>query len=962
MADRYPNIPSLLVDFQDGNLQPDAPPAGPAVLVLGTAKKGPAKTESRVVTGLSGLARFGLSGTLGRTLTEVFQGGGTNALAYRILATRGSVAHIGDVTGVGGYTVETATAGSDALSKIAILYDNEADILKVYTAVSGQLIFSNDPEAPVDLGVVTVTGEQEPANPHGSIGRAIKLRTDESLQRGTRTTGTTFTVSAGSNAALLRFNATSNPSKIQVLSGLSGATEKTAVRLATAAALAACTYDNDDGTLTADATGVEQIDGTNVAVGNRILVKNQVDPVQNGIYTVTTAGAVGTAQVLTRATDADAAGELSQGMYVDVSAGSANIGKSFCLVTAAPTNGFVLGTTELEFAEINADPDTWLVEANVTEVSGAVVTHDGSLSATAFPAIPHKVRFFSSAIGERADKILSNRLFLSEAAAENGGVQPIKVLPGSDFNGLPLVSNDSGWLADVEDSDGVLALEEVGPAKMNLYEALQDAGLELEASEFSYVLLPGAYADDPALDGRTTGATALPSEALAGISEVNTIDSMANAVDVTFDDNDALLVALAVLEAGGRGDFWAVFTTAQGDDFGLHHEEGELVRTARVLNWEENADDDTILRLFFDREVSFSLTEAEGVVAADLNPAMSVYETDLLLYYRNKEVDGVLRHMWYPEKSDEDGFTYSEVNFAYAMARFCSDMTKNEIAVQGVIGVRPPANHFSPAAVSRWIGKSPSFLDGEIVTNGSGLLGNKFVAGLLLEDETQFLPGYKETTSTELDGAEIVLDANGAEVDLGKFLSTVAGWLVFSNVADSSGLGYVNSASALYAGLLASLEPWRGATAKPIGGTGVRVPLKLAKRHQDALSGSRYIVFDQKRDGVIVVDAPTSALPISDFTRNMTVRLASEAVEICREVARPFLGDALTGLRKAALDTELAKSLSALQKDSGGALESFTVTVTQTNADKVRGSARLTLTLKIINELRKIVISVGLTQ
>jgi hypothetical protein len=93
----------------------------------------------------------------------------------------------------------------------------------------------------------------------------------------------------------------------------------------------------------------------------------------------------------------------------------------------------------------------------------------------------------------------------------------------------------------------------------------------------------------------------------------------------------------------------------------------------------------------------------------------------------------------------------------------------------------------------------------------------------------------------------------------------------------------------------------------------------------------------------------------------MTVRLVAEAIKLCRETARPYLGDPLSAIKKAALETAIKKVLSDLQRVSGGALESFSIGLTQTALDKVRGTAKLTLTLQVINELRKITVGVALT-
>ena len=107
------------------------------------------------------------------------------------------------------------------------------------------------------------------------------------------------------------------------------------VALATTAALPSCTYNNGTAgvgaTLTATANGALAVDLGTTEAGYSILVKNQVDATQNGLYTVTNAGAAGAAFVLTRRTDADnsPAGEVQEGDAVFVTGGSANINHRF---------------------------------------------------------------------------------------------------------------------------------------------------------------------------------------------------------------------------------------------------------------------------------------------------------------------------------------------------------------------------------------------------------------------------------------------------------------------------------------------------------------------------------------------------------------------------------------------------------------------------------------------------------
>lgn len=104
---------------------------------------------------------------------------------------------------------------------------------------------------------------------------------------------------------------------------------KDAVRVATTVALPAVTYNNGasgvGATLTAQANGaLPNIDGVGLSVDDRILVKNQVAGLQNGIYKVTQLGDGSNPFILTRTVDADGSpsNEVSQGLFTIASEGS----------------------------------------------------------------------------------------------------------------------------------------------------------------------------------------------------------------------------------------------------------------------------------------------------------------------------------------------------------------------------------------------------------------------------------------------------------------------------------------------------------------------------------------------------------------------------------------------------------------------------------------------------------------
>jgi len=107
-------------------------------------------------------------------------------------------------------------------------------------------------------------------------------------------------------------------------------------------------------TLTNNSTQVAlSIDGVTLSTNDRVLLYNQTDATENGVYTVTNTGSASTNWVLTRATDADSSGigtsdALDEGSYFYVDEGNTGAGESYvCNVSGTIT----FGTTEITFAK-----------------------------------------------------------------------------------------------------------------------------------------------------------------------------------------------------------------------------------------------------------------------------------------------------------------------------------------------------------------------------------------------------------------------------------------------------------------------------------------------------------------------------------------------------------------------------------------------------------------------------------
>ena len=134
----------------------------------------------------------------------------------------------------------------------------------------------------------------------------------------------------------------------------SGFDPKDSVVMATTANLN-YTYSNGSSgvgaTLTASGNGAVTIDGVATdTVNERVLVKDQSTAAQNGIYYVSTASGASATLVLTRATDADTASELSSGSFAFVEQGTTNADAAFVMTQ---DTSITFGSTAINWTQFS---------------------------------------------------------------------------------------------------------------------------------------------------------------------------------------------------------------------------------------------------------------------------------------------------------------------------------------------------------------------------------------------------------------------------------------------------------------------------------------------------------------------------------------------------------------------------------------------------------------------------------
>lgn len=186
---------------------------------------------------------------------------------------------------------------------------------------------------------------------------------------------------------------------------------KASVHVATTAALPACTYNNGTSgvgaTLTADANAALTIDSHAVNAGEYVLVKNQAAGLENGLYTVTSAGAADAPFILTRRGDADTGTELSSGSFVFVEQGTTNGSTGWVVSTSG---SITIGTTAITFTQFSsagiADAGDGLQKTGTTfsvktASSSRIAVSSGGvdLATTAVTAASNQVLFTVDAYG-----------------------------------------------------------------------------------------------------------------------------------------------------------------------------------------------------------------------------------------------------------------------------------------------------------------------------------------------------------------------------------------------------------------------------------------------------------------------------------------------------------------------------------------------------------------------------------
>lgn len=370
----------------------------------------------------------------------------------------------------------------------------------------------------------------------------------------------------------------------------------------------------------------------------------------------------------------------------------------------------------------------------------------------------------------------------------------------------------------------------------------------------------------------------------------------------------------------------------------------------------------------------FVLSDGSGVRynEASVTPAqryaMLARAYELLI---NHDVDIVLP---VGAKVDMSGLLTTQ-NFAYQLANFCYQSTKEYNSCIGVAGVQPPSAAVAGTGVPS-LALQKTWVDALLRYDTSALMGANFAIYDGVTDDGDGIPDYFAFWATTDEAIpvgsppssaiNIRKDAKGRPIDIGSYISVVASWCKIRNEAASRMYptkGYYNAGGeGVYAGLISKLPSEISTTNQPVPGA---APLRnLSSPQVNNLNGARFVTFWTTPTGFVVSSGMTGAHNVSqyyrsDFVRLTTVRITQDAIAAVRLAAGPFLGKPNNAVNRSALENAIDKNLGAMQKR--GALEGFRFSLISTNTMRVLGQILVDLTIVPAFEITDIKTRLGLS-
>lgn len=265
-------------------------------------------------------------------------------------------------------------------------------------------------------------------------------------------------------------------------------------------------------------------------------------------------------------------------------------------------------------------------------------------------------------------------------------------------------------------------------------------------------------------------------------------------------------------------------------------------------------------------------------------------------------------------------------SFAYELALFNAVLSFRSKTTLGAIAMKPPVD--------------------------TGLAG--------IQDYAKKAASYNNVYLMRDMYGNLIKDAEGNAIDLGKFISVVCGPEPVCN--DPSIGDFFGNPAIQYIGMNTGMQPQSAPTNKPVPGA-KRLRFRFSNAQLDMLTANRLVTFKSEigangQETVLCVDGVTAARKGSDYARLTTFKVLRSVVDQVRLVSNPFIGEPNTVEQKNALASAISKRLGILKER--GVIVDFGFVVVITPQDQVLGQASIELWIVAPQEMRKITTVVGL--
>ena len=337
----------------------------------------PSLTELSYVKGVTSAIQTQLNAKLTSTLAsgDIFVGSAGNVATAVAMSGDATLANTGAIT-LATVATGATTGGSTAIP--VITFNNKGLVTGVSTAVviapAGTLSGTTLNSTVVSSSLTSV-GTIATGLWHGTVIGNVYGGTGGDSSGGTGvaqlSSGTWSYSTALANGTTATTQAsTDNSTKVAttafvttgIQNAINGLYWKPAVGYATTANVIGT---NTAGVFTYTSTGVDTIDGHTLALNDQVLFKNQTTQADNGVWVVTTAGAIGVAGVLTRRSDYNTAADIQQGDAFYVLNGTVNANTTWVQTDVVTT----INSDPLAFSQA-AGPGTYTAGTGLTLTGG----------------------------------------------------------------------------------------------------------------------------------------------------------------------------------------------------------------------------------------------------------------------------------------------------------------------------------------------------------------------------------------------------------------------------------------------------------------------------------------------------------------------------------------------------------------------------------------------------------------